>query len=180
MNENPSNTDSVKDTNSARPIQETWDKVEDKAEELWKQFQAKTGFSDDKIADLKTKASHKIDELKAEMETWDDTAKVKWEELKGKSGDWWAKIKDKFEGGEDTEKTEDLWKQLQSRTGFTDEKIADLKLKASHKIDELKAEVETWDDTTKAKWEELKGKSGNWWTKIKDQFEGEEDKEKTV
>lgn len=84
---------------------ETVDKVGDKAEELWKQLQAKTGFSDEKIDQLKAKASTKIDELKAEMDTWDDEAKEKWEELKGKAGSWWSKIKDEFDGDDEKEKT---------------------------------------------------------------------------
>jgi DNA phosphorothioation-dependent restriction protein DptG len=75
----------------------TWDKVGDKAEELWKQFQAKTGFSDEKIEELKQKASEKIDELKGEMDTWDDEAKTTWEELKTKAGGWWTKLRDSFE-----------------------------------------------------------------------------------
>jgi ElaB/YqjD/DUF883 family membrane-anchored ribosome-binding protein len=85
-------------------IGETWDKVEDKAEELWKQFQAKTGFSDEKINDLKAKASHKVEDIRAEIETWDDEAKEKWDELKVKAGRWWARIKDKFDGDDDNPK----------------------------------------------------------------------------
>ena len=38
------------------------------------------------------------------METWDDEAKEKWEELKGKAGTWWAKIKDEFDGDDENEK----------------------------------------------------------------------------
>jgi ElaB/YqjD/DUF883 family membrane-anchored ribosome-binding protein len=85
-------------------FEETVDKVGDKAEALWKQLQAKTGFSDQKIDELKAKASTKIEDLKAEMETWDDEAKEKWAELKGKAGTWWSKIKDEFDGENENDK----------------------------------------------------------------------------
>lgn len=85
MSTNPENAVNQQGIDFSGKVEEAWDKVEDKAEELWKQFQVKTGFDDEKIAELKAKASHKLEDLKAEMDTWDDEAKAKWEETQGQS-----------------------------------------------------------------------------------------------
>ena len=83
---------------------ETVDNFSAKAEELWKQFQLKTGFSDDKIESLKIKAASKIDELKVEMDAWDEAAKIKWEALKTSAGSWWDKIKEERDRGDEPHK----------------------------------------------------------------------------